>query len=217
MSQPHAPQEEASEKKDAEYSGNYKMINLFNRAADLVLLSVLWCLCSLPLVTLGAASAALYYAVVTSVRQDRTRAVQTFFSAFGGNLRQTLPVTLVTLAITAVSLWVGYYFFYDTDSMLSGVFVMFSAFMAALMLLIQMHAFALISRFHLSRRELITVIVKLSGQGMGKNLLCLLGLIAAIVVSIFYPPVLFITPAGFALFFSYMEEPRFPRYIRFEQ
>ena len=40
---------------------------------DIVWLGLLWLVCSLPVLTLGAASTALYYAMVKSVRHDQRR------------------------------------------------------------------------------------------------------------------------------------------------
>lgn len=33
------------------------LVTILNKAADMVILSVLWCICSLPVLTIGAASA----------------------------------------------------------------------------------------------------------------------------------------------------------------
>ena len=40
---------------------------------DIVWLGLLWLACSLPLITLGAASTALYYSMVKCVRHERSR------------------------------------------------------------------------------------------------------------------------------------------------
>ena len=42
---------------------------------DIVTAGLLWLLCSLPLVTIGAASTALYYSVVKCIRHERGRLV----------------------------------------------------------------------------------------------------------------------------------------------
>lgn len=42
--------------------------NFFNAITDVLLLSLLWCLCSLPLITLGASTTALYDAAVHGIR-----------------------------------------------------------------------------------------------------------------------------------------------------
>ena len=41
-----------------------------NTVADIMIFSVLWVVCSLPVFTVGAATTALYYASMRSVRQE---------------------------------------------------------------------------------------------------------------------------------------------------
>ena len=45
-------------------------IVFLNKLADMVILSVLFCLCCLPVFTIGAADAALYHTVVKVLRHD---------------------------------------------------------------------------------------------------------------------------------------------------
>ena len=54
---------------------------------DIVTAGLLWLLCSLPVVTIGAASAALYYSVVKCIRHERGRLVKSFFAAFRRDFR----------------------------------------------------------------------------------------------------------------------------------
>ena len=49
-----------------------------SRIFDLMILGFLWILCSLPIITIGASSAALYYATVKSVKNRNGYAVQEF-------------------------------------------------------------------------------------------------------------------------------------------
>ncbi len=64
---------------------------------DLIVVSVLWLLCSFPVVTLGASTAALYYAVVKCIRHDRGGVTATFFRGFRQNFRQATLVWLLIL------------------------------------------------------------------------------------------------------------------------
>ena len=62
------------------------LMTILNKAADMVILSVLWCICSLPVVTIGAASSALYHATMKVIRLGRGYAFSTFFTSFRQNL-----------------------------------------------------------------------------------------------------------------------------------
>lgn len=64
---------------------------------DVCGLSLLWVLTSLPIVTIGPATAALYFAVVRYVRRREDGAFAAFFRSFRLNLRQGVLATLAVL------------------------------------------------------------------------------------------------------------------------
>lgn len=67
-------------------------------AIDVVYAGLLWCLCSIPIITVGPASTALYYTTAKSVRHERGRVTATFFSSFKANFRISLLVWLILIA-----------------------------------------------------------------------------------------------------------------------
>lgn len=62
-------------------------------------MGVLWLACSLPVVTIGASSAAFYYAYNKCVRQDRGYAWKNFFSSFRSNFKQATRLWVTLLGI----------------------------------------------------------------------------------------------------------------------
>ena len=66
----------------------------FGRLADFFLLSVLWMVCSIPLVTMGAASIALYDTVAHCFRYQEGGMVGRFFRTFKGELIRGILLTL---------------------------------------------------------------------------------------------------------------------------
>lgn len=69
---------------------------------DCICVSILWLLFSLPIVTMGAASAALYTTVYKYLRRDEGHLWDTFWTAFKGNLRRSTLVWLAALAVLAL-------------------------------------------------------------------------------------------------------------------
>ena len=53
---------------------------LLGRVLDIVVLSVLWLICSLPIVTIGPASAALYYSCAKCLRYKEPHPYGSFWS-----------------------------------------------------------------------------------------------------------------------------------------
>ena len=71
----------------------------FSRIMDLFGLSLCWLVCSLPLVTLGASTTALYDAVYHGVRREEIRVYGRFFSTFRAEFKTATLVTLPALAL----------------------------------------------------------------------------------------------------------------------
>ena len=71
---------------------------------DIIWLGILWLVCSLPVITIGAASTALYYTMVKCVRHDIPEPTRFFFRAFRKNFRQATLLWLLSLAALGVGL-----------------------------------------------------------------------------------------------------------------
>lgn len=77
------------------FSYDSKFNDFLNKAANLIILNLLWILCSLPLVTIGASTTALYYNTLKLVRNEDTYIVQSFFRCFRENFRQSCLIWLI--------------------------------------------------------------------------------------------------------------------------
>lgn len=71
---------------------------------DLIVAGFLWLFCSLPLITLGATTSALYYAVNKCVRHNRGRLIPTFFQGFRSSFRPSTLIWLLMLGYTFIGL-----------------------------------------------------------------------------------------------------------------
>lgn len=69
------------------------------RLADCFCLSLLWTLCCLPVITTGAATAALYYAINKGVRQGDSGIWRLFWRGFRVNFKQATLVWLLMLPL----------------------------------------------------------------------------------------------------------------------
>lgn len=71
-------------------------LEVYRQFGGFFLLSCLWYLCCLPVVTAGAATTALYYVTLKMARGQEGQLIPAFFHSFKQNLKQ------------ATALWVGY-------------------------------------------------------------------------------------------------------------
>ena len=75
-----------------------------------LLLHILWIICSLPIVTIGASTTALYSSCMKRIRRDEGYITGNFFRAFKSNFRQSTLIWLLLLAVGGIlymDLWIG--------------------------------------------------------------------------------------------------------------
>lgn len=81
------------------FSLDSPLMRALNLIADLVILHLLWVLCSIPIFTMGASTTALYYACMKRVRTKEGYITRNFFNSFKENFRQSTIVWMVLLVI----------------------------------------------------------------------------------------------------------------------
>ena len=106
---------------------------LIEKLVDLFLLSVFWLVCSLPVFTLGPATAALYRTVARCIRGSERKSWSLFFRTFRENFKVGALTTLVVVAVGAV-LFVLYTLLYQTASLNRAGYILFMAYYVFLLL-----------------------------------------------------------------------------------
>ena len=190
----------------------------FGWLADVLILSGLWLLCSLPVVTLGGATAALYDAVVHGFRRHEADYLYRFFGTFKAEWKHGILPTLFWGGLLT-ALFLGYRWFTgraETDA----------AVMAAWALLVVLcipvgivcWVFPVLSRFELGFGPLCANSAKLALAHLPGTLAMALaagGCVWVTAYLLFLP--LLVLPALLALFWSLFTEPVFKRYERQEE
>ena len=139
------------------------MGNLFNmdnaffrfmgKLFDVVALNLVFIIVCIPIVTIGPAISALYYASVKSIRRDRSYPVKEFFKAFKRDFRQSFIVGLI-LALAGTIIYVDIRFVIDFIN--NDFTAMRYVYLVIGMVIsfISVYIFPLISRFSLKILEL---------------------------------------------------------------
>ncbi len=83
------------------------VFNLLSRICDMMLLNILWIICSIPIVTIGASTTALYYCMLKINRKSDSGIVSMFFQSFRQNLKQGCMMTLIVV-LSGLVLYVDY-------------------------------------------------------------------------------------------------------------
>lgn len=80
------------------FSPDGKLFAIVDRAADFAILSLLWLVCCIPIVTIGAATTALYTLALRMQRREDYALFRDFFRAFRQNFKQAAALTGILLA-----------------------------------------------------------------------------------------------------------------------
>lgn len=123
---------------------------------NMLVISVLWLVCSIPVITLGAATTAAYYAMAKAVRHQAGTVISCFFSSFRQNFKQSVVLTTLWGLTLSVLLMECIYLYSDPGVPLAAVYLFY--FLAAAALACGMYLFPCLSRF--SRGSL--ALIKLS-------------------------------------------------------
>lgn len=180
-----------------------------SRLIDLIVAGLYWLICSLPVITIGAASTALYYAVVKCVRHERGRLTGVFFYAFRREFRQSTLTWLIYIGYTAVIAADAYAI---GAAGLGGVLgiLRWVFFLPALLSLPWM--FAYISRFSNNIKGSFKFVGWLTLKHLGKSVLLAAVLVAVGVIVYFTPLLLPLLPGAVCMLMSLIIEPVFREY-----
>ena len=185
-----------------------------NKIIDLVVLSILWTVCCIPIVTIGASSAALYYAVTKSVRCQRGHAAKEFWRAFKGNLKRGIIFELIWTALAFMMLVTDVPLvttFLDTGKVQNVFLLILFAVKAILLIGAACWYYPMISRFEQTVwRMAEAAVFTMLRHALRSILLIILALFAASLL-VAEPLLLAIVPGTAAWLLSFLQEPVFQK------
>ena len=178
---------------------------------DIIFSGLLWCLFSLPLVTIGAASSALYYAAVKCIRHDRGRLSRVFWDGFRKNFKSATRMWLLYLAAGAVGAANVFAAFQWGGTLLSPLTALGGVIFLPLLLTLPW-MFAYISRFENSLKGSLVFVGYLAAHHPGKSLLLALELLGTLLIAWLIPYIAPLLPGLAALLMSLGIEPVFRQF-----
>ena len=177
---------------------------------NLIVLSVLWVVCCIPVLTAGAATQAAYYTAAKVLRHKTGKLVQEFFSAFRRNFKQATCFTLCYALALAV-LIIDCVYLYSNEAVPLPVLYLFY-FMLLMVVANGTYLFPCISRFEMKAFPAFRMAVILSLRHVGKTFLLLL-LFGAVVLGIYLMPWGILVFPGLGVYLkTFLMEPILLRY-----
>jgi len=137
---------------------------------DLILMNLMWFFCSLPVLTIGPATSALFSTGLRLARGEQMNTPKEFISAFRQNFKQGLILGVIGLFAAAVIFSDGVYAF-SVEGTPKIVFSVLTGVLTALLLTYFSYVFALQARFENALRQHIRNVYLLAFCAPGNTIL----------------------------------------------
>ncbi|MDF2511948.1 MAG: putative rane protein [Herbinix sp.] len=182
------------------------MGNLFNldngffsflsKVCDVIFLSILFIIFCIPIVTIGPACTALYYATVKVIRRERGYVFREFFRSFKLNFKKG---AIVGVLLTIVYIIIGF----DLWAAYKGLdgstlrFAMFGVYLAITILALgfSVYVYPVLSRFDVTLRQLIKTVLIISLRHLPSTI-CMIILTGAAILGVYIIPFLLLVIPG---------------------
>lgn len=120
------------------------------KLCDVLILNVLWVICSLPVVTVGASTTAVYYVTLKLVRDEEGPTIRSFFKSFKENFKQATILWLILLVVGCLLGFDLYFFlvlYHEPSTLRTIMLAVFGGF-SLIYLFVMMFVFPLQARFY---------------------------------------------------------------------
>lgn len=172
-----------------------QVINITGKLFDTLVLGLLFLLCSIPIITIGASATALYYAYDKVVRRNEGYAVRAFFHSFKMNFAQATWIwTLDGILMTVLFLNVRYCFISGTSNGRLFLMMLFGM-LFIIVLMAAVMSFGALARFDMPTGWFIRFGYVVSLMHLGTSLITAACLISFAVIAYRYPALILVMPA----------------------
>lgn len=171
--------------KNSLFSTDGTYARIMNLIWNLIVISVLWVICCIPVVTIGAATVAAYYTAAKVIRAGEGKAGKEFFHAFRLNFKQATVFTLIYIAVLLLLILDCVYVYHNSDLPLSVLYMFYG--MVAIVVANSQFLFICMSRFSDKNFQLFRMATICSFRKLLRTIL-LLFLFAALILGIYLMP-----------------------------
>ena len=196
------------------FNVNGPVFTFLSKVCDVLIVSILWTLFCLPVITVAPSCAALYHTVHKSILNNEGYVVSTFWKSFRSGLKQGIALSLFCLFLTAFSI-LSYLFITQEGRNRILVILYFALFVLAILFLLVliMYSFPILSRFYMRISVILKTSVALAVTRIGFTLLLALILLLCAGTMLLAPFTLLFLPACYAMAAERLIEPGFQKIV----
>ncbi len=179
--------------------------------ADLIILTVLWLICSLPIITMGAATTALYYVTTRQLSNREGYVSRDFFRSFRKNFFQATLVEII-LGIISVALFINILML-DRSTVLGSILFPIQFVILYELTIVTIYIYPILSRFEFKTVQLFKTAFFMANRHLMTTITCFVLFVAAILVVFRFYILIFVCAGFYAILTSLMFMHLFRKYI----
>ena len=205
-------------KKSFDHITNSWLYKTSKSIGDVVIISALFLLFCLPVVTIGSSVTALYYTVYRKYHKKSDTLSQDFMRSLKGNLKNGILIHILYSLYLAIVGFNIYFAFNGLGSIKLPDWYTIVSFLPLLPVIFTLpYVYPLLARFNNGIKGTVTNSFTLCMIGFPKFLLIWIILLAALAVSIVFPPIALVTPVAAAYLTQMITEKAFDAAIKVEK
>ncbi|MDO5440081.1 MAG: YesL family protein [Erysipelotrichaceae bacterium] len=183
-------------------SNNLKegLIKFLTIAGDLMALNLLWFVCSLPIITIGPSTCALFNVTLKLADDQSFPVLKTFFKAFKENFKQSLAVGAFSIVVI-VALYFDVNFVLASEGTIQTVYIIVSAILYTMLLSTISYLNALICRYNNTLKGHIINTLKLAFVNPIRTILMWAILSLPVLIILFIQPIIILYLGWFFILF----------------
>jgi uncharacterized membrane protein YesL len=185
------------------------------KVCDVIFLSAIWVVICIPIITIGPANTALYYATVKVIRRERGYLFREFFKSFKLNFKRgaiigvVLTILYIILIFDLLASWSALGDATNMGSILFGIYIAITLLLTSFTL----YAFPVLSRFEMTVKQLVKTVFYMSMRHLPYSLGMLIVTAAAVFGVLFIPLLIFVVPAVATFLNSFLMERVLKKYM----
>lgn len=189
------------------------IFSFLDKIGQMILLSVVWIIGCLPVVTVATSTTALYYAVIKSIRREYGSALQEFWQSYKANLKRGIPITLMLLLTAALLGWNVWLL--SQEGQENNLLLWGSVILLAILAGIAVYICPVLSRFSMSGGKALRLAFVMAIRFFPYTLLLAGGTVGLILLQIYVLPIptVVVLPAVWAFVTTYPMEKALRKFM----
>ena len=175
--------------------------NFLGKLVDMVILTGLWLICCIPVVTIGASTTALYAVTLKMTENKEGYIVPSFFHAFRDNLKQS-TIAWGVMAAIGIFLISDLYVYYHMERKAGVVLLTVFGILTLVYLTTVTYLFPLLARCHTDLKHLAVMAFVMALKNPGWTVFMLVVMASILAIGVFVMAPLLIIGVGLAAYLN---------------